>query len=254
MRMLKALGIIAALDALLAVPGVAKAQVTEPGQGYAFQVQARGESDVYEVITTGRCRILTAGTFNTDATVYTDGNLSTAATTLTAAGFAPTIALDATGTCKWFMPTGTNSADVIVYIDSGSYAGLRSRIDGVTRTGLKQALFTRNSAYRMLSIPFRQNTSTITSTTKVPAGAVVQAASVEVTTAVGAATVNFGAATPLTPTSFCSAASAASAGFVLCSTTLSTMVGSTALALQYSTTASAVTGFLNIFYLITGGS
>ena len=237
----------------LGVPVLAGAQVTAPGAQYSFAVQARGESDVYETISTGRCRILTAGTFNTDATVYTDGNLGTAATTLTVASYAPTIALDSTGTCKWYAAAASTSFDVIVYIDSGTYAGLRARVDGVTRQGIKQVHFSRAYPYRVKSIPFTRNTAAQTSAVQLPAGAVVTAAVAEITTA-GTGSVSFGAGTPLTVTSLCNAASTTTAGFVVCSTGLALNVGSSAIALQYQTSDTAVTGFLSVFYLQSGGN
>lgn len=230
------------------------AQITAPPQQYAFQLQVRGEDPVYESITTGRCRILTAGTFNTDATVYSDANLATAATTLAVANYNPTIAFDSTGTCKWFAPTGTNSFDVIVYVDSGPYAGVRARVDGVTRTGLKTVHVDRSSAVRYLSIPFTKNTGTQTSTTKLPAGAVVQSAEVEVTAAVASGTVSFGAASPFAGTAFCNAQSAAVAGFFNCGVSGGVDVGTTSIALTYITSNHNVTGLLNIAYTQHGGN
>ena len=251
--MRRLMGWFAALAVVLIVPALASAQVTTPGTQYSFQLQARGEADVYETIgAVGRCRILTAGTFNTDATVYTDQNLATAATTLTVAGYAPTIALDSTGTCKWYASAA--SYDVILYVDSGSYAGLRSRVDGVTRQGIKQIRLNRSSASRVKSIPFIQNTAAQTSTVQLPAGAVVEAASVEVITAAGGASVSFGAGTPLAVTSFCNAQTTGTAGFFVCSGTLGLSTGSSAISLQYQTTNAAMNGWLSVFYTQSGGN
>ena len=252
--MRRLMGLFAVLVAVLIAPSVAYAQVTAPPGSYSFQLQARGEADVYEALgAVGRCRILTAGTFNTDAVVYTDQNQTTRSTTLTVAGYAPTIALDSSGSCKWYAPTGTDSFDVIVYIDSGTYAGLRARVDGVTRQSLKQARFTRAYPYRVKSIPFTQNTNTQTSTVQLPAGAVVTAAVVEVTTA-ATGSVSFGAASPLSLTSFCNAVGTTTAGFAICSMALSVNVGSAAVALQYQTSNTAVSGFLSVFYVTQGGN
>ena len=194
---------------------------------------------------------MTAGTFNTDATVYTDSNLTTAATTLAVVGYSPTIALDSTGTCKWY--GSATSYDVIVYIDSGTYAGLRTRADGVTRQAVKMVKFNRSTPFRVKSIAFTQNTTPQISAVQVPAGAVVEAATVEVTTA-AAGSVSFGAGTPLTLTSFCNAAATTTAGFQVCSTTLAINVGSAAVAIQYQTSNTAVTGFLSVFYILAGGN
>ena len=255
MKMRWWLSVLTLLIGLTLLPSLAAAQVTAPPQQYAFQVQAVGENPVYETITTGRCRVLTAGTFNTDApTIYTDANLSTAATVLTAAGWAPTIALDSSGTCKWFAATGTNTFDVIVYIDSGAYAGLRMRVDGVSRTGLKQARFDRSTPVRVLSIPFLKNTSTQTSTTKLPAGASLIGAEVEVVIAVASSTVSFGAATPLVGTSLCNAQQTITAGFWNCNASPGVDTGTAAIALTYITSNHNIAGFLNVSYLQHGGN
>ena len=249
--MRRVMGFLAVLAAVLMVPGLAGAQITTPGSSYSFLVQARGEADVYETVSGGRCRILTAGTFNTDATVYTDSNLTTAATTLTVAGYSPTIALDSTGTCKWY--GSATSYDVIVYIDSGTYAGLRTRADGVTRQAVKMVKFNRSTPFRVKSIAFTQNTNTQNSSVQLPAGAVVTAAVVEVTTA-ATGSVSFGAASPLSLTSFCNAVGTTTAGFAICSMALSVNVGSSALGLQYQTSNTAVSGFLSVFYVVQGGN
>lgn len=246
--------VLALLTALMIVPGLAQAQVTTVDGSRSFVIQARGESDVYEVVNQGRCRVLTTGTFNTDATIYTDSAQTTLATTLTVAGYSPTIALDTQGQCKFYAPTSVQTVDVIIYIDAGTYAGMRTRVDGLTRQSLKQAVFVRSYPYRVKSISFTQNTITQTSSIQLPAGAVATAAVVEVTTAAAGSTVSFGAAAPLAVTSFCNAQTTATAGFFVCGTGLSGNVGSSAIALTYQTTNNAIAGFLSVFYVSSGGN
>ena len=51
--MRRVMGFLAVLAAVLMVPGLAGAQVTTPGSQYSFLIQARGEADVYETISSG---------------------------------------------------------------------------------------------------------------------------------------------------------------------------------------------------------
>mgnify|MGYP001570931306 FL=1 len=252
--MRKVIGLLALLVSLITFPGLSLAQqVTAAHERYSFVAQAVGDDGV-ALGAVGRCRILTAGTFNTDATVYSDQNRTTAATTLTVTGYSPTIAMDAAGACKWYAPQSIASVDVIVYIDSGSYAGLRARGDGVTRQGLKAVQLNRGSPSRVKSIPFTRNTTTQVSTVQLPAGAMAEAATIEVTTAAAGGSVSFGAADPLTVSSFCNAQSTATAGFSVCSGTLALSTGTSAIALRYQTTAVDAAGFLNVFYVVAGGN
>jgi len=81
----------------------------------------------------------------------------------------------------------------------------------------------------------------------------VTAATVEVVTAVAASTVSLGY-TAGAVSSFCSAQTAATAGFFSCSSTLNVSVGTTASTLLWVTTNHDINGFLYTYYRVAGGN
>ena len=153
---------------LLTDLGVAEAQAR-------FQVQAVGDNG--EALTSGRCRVLNAG-LQTDATIYTAGDLGTAATN--------PLTLDTTlGTCSWFGVSGTDTYDVIMWTTSGPYQGKVVRVDAVTRQSIKRVPFSRAIgmlAY-VVAIPASANAATVSSGITLPAGTMLAYATLETVTA-----------------------------------------------------------------------
>lgn len=195
-------------------------------------------------LTVATCRVLTAGG-QLLPTIYTTDALSTAASN-------PLSPISGTARCEWY---GTaTSYDVVVVVPSGAWKGSVARINGVTRTGQKRVIVTRSSGLKQLVIAFTATASTATTTKSetIPAGARVESAILETTTAVAASTFNVNIAG--VNGSVCSAITTAAVGFASC--TLdgnASNVVSAAAAVTVHNQNHASAGFVNIWYRSAGG-
>src|SRR3990167_210072 len=202
----KRLGMVGiAFLALVALSGVVDVGVARAQGGAEHQFSITGDDG--SVIPSGRCRFLTAGA-NTNLTLYTTRSLATTKTN-------PVTIDTTTGVCKAFLPLGTDTIDVIVYVDGGSFKGSDRRADAVSRTSRKNIVVS-HSALKHLAVPFSATASTSTTTTTytLPPGARAQAAIIETTTAVAASGINVNLAG--TQGGLCSDASTAVVGFAAC--------------------------------------
>ena len=221
-------------------------------QTTSFFLQAIGDNN--EEITSGRCRINTAGT-NTAATIYSDGALSSTATN-------PITMNTSTGLCTFYLPSGTSAVDAILLIDGGPYKGARVRVDNVTRGGQHTVRVPRQHSVKIIAIPFSQTTGNVptTSTTAtLPGGALITNAVVQVTSAAS----QFGARIDVGTTatshgtsgtgSLCSSARIDQAQFVSCDTASQALPARTTnWSVTYSTSGHSASGFIWIAYIETG--
>lgn len=198
-----------------------------------------------EPITAGRCRVMTAGT-NTNATIYSDPGLVTAATN-------PLTINTTNGSCIWFATGSVTSFDVLVLVDGGSYKGSRLRAQAVTRQGPKRVEVARASAERILAVPFSRSISSAATTTTytIPKGALIKDVLIETTTGIAASTMNVGsgASSPLHANLCGAKTTATTGGFVDCAPTSLLMAASTALV--YNTQDHDVAGYIWVRYIET---
>lgn len=230
---------VLALVALSSVVDVGLA-FAQGGPKHIFNVVG----DNGDPITSGRCRFLTAGT-NTNLTLYTTRTLATTKTN-------PVTVDTTTGTCEAYLPDATDTIDVIVYVDGGSYKGSGVRADAVSRTSRKN-LVVSHAGLKRLAVPFSltASASTTSSTYTLPAGARVTHAIVETTSLVAASTANIALAG--IQGSLCSATSTAAVGFAACNLdgNAGTVVSANA-AVTYNTQAHDSAGFAHVFYVLAG--
>jgi len=265
----------ALLLAALALPLPAAAQ------SLYFWVGVRDEYGA--AVTSGvTCRVLTANSVSTNATVYTDAALASAATN-------PLTATSA-GVCAWYGADTTTSYDVIV---TAAAKGARARLQAVTVTD-HSAILPSTWPYKYIRFPFAQNASETDTGLDLPEGAMVQEVIVEVVTGVTSGTLTVGllssetggdadgfvVALPATPAGFYGPGptwtagstmknylSASTRGALLAAYTLGAdaandpgsfaakphlVLSGNATSLTYSTSAHAVAGYVHVMYLEVG--
>lgn len=218
------------IDLLGASPAVAQSQ------SQRFWLQAQGDNG--SSLTSGRCRILNAG-LQTDATIYTDGTLGTAATN-------PLTLNTTTGQCEFYM--SGSAVDVEVWITDGTYKGSLARIYNFGRTSTKNVLFGRGHVMKSITVPMPASASsaTVSSGITLPVGAMVTHAVVETTTAGTSSTALVGFS-PGAINAICSGASTAAIGVVDCNPT-KFLVTSGNNTIAYTPQGHASAGYITVVY------
>ena len=198
-------------------------------------------------ITSGRCRFLTAGT-NTNLTIYTNRTLATTTTN-------PATIDTTSGACEAFLPDATDTIDVIVYVDGGSYKGAVHRADAVSRTSIKKIVVAGSGGTKHLAVAFpAASASRQTSTVTLPRGALVTRVVAETTTAVAASTINLSSADAAVTSSdnrLCDAVSTAAVGFAFCSPS-QFLVADASAAFTIHNTSHETGGFFHVYYHLAG--
>lgn len=212
--------------------------VAAQSQNQRFWLQAQGDNDA--VLTSGRCRILNAG-LQTDATIYTDGTLGTAATN-------PLTLNTTTGQCEFYMSGSVTAVDVEVWITDGTYKGSLSRIYNFGRQSTKKVLFGRGHVMKSITVPMPASASsaTVSSGITLPVGALVTHAVVETTTAGTSSTALVGFS-PGAINAICSGASTAAIGVVDCNPT-KFLVTSGNNTIAYTSQGHASAGYITVVY------
>lgn len=226
--------------------GVAHAQ----SASQRFWVQVTGADDPGAPVTNRTlCRVVNSGA-NTEPTIYTDGQLGTAASN-------PLTANTTTGECEWYMGSGTTAVDLWVYVQAGPYAGAAVRMSNVRRDNIHKVLVSRpmTGMARVTTVTTATgsvNRQALSET--LPAGALVRDVVVETVTAVANSTMNVGLVNGGFGADilFCSAASTGAAGFVNCSTTATLVTVNNTGAISYHNQNHASKAYIHMYYYDTG--
>ena len=198
-------------------------------------------------ITNGRCRFLTAGT-NTNLTIYTNRTLATTTTN-------PATIDTTSGACEAFLPDATDTIDVIVYVDGGSYKGAVHRADAMSRTSIKKIVVAGSGGLKHIAIPFpAASASAQSSTLTLPRGALITRVLAETTTAVATSTTNLTSADSGAGTfsgRLCNAVTTGAVGFADCAPATLLMADSSS-ALRVHNTNHETGGFFHVYYVLPG--
>lgn len=241
-RRMTALLMGVALLAALALPMAAQAQTSSQ----RFWVQAV-DIERNPVTSTGTVlRVYNAGT-NTDATIYTDGTLATAAAN-------PVVCSGVTGDCSFYANSTPASYDVVLYVVQGPYKGVRVRIPGLTRQNTHIAVLSRPQAGTRVLVTSLTGGATqadVATNATLPVGSLIREVILETQTAVATSVFNAGAP-GIGAAGLCGGQSTAVVGFINCSAPNSLIATQAAITMNSQGHASKV--YLYTYYDESGNS